>query len=44
MNCPGRDRHDRGPRTQCLQGLLAHADKTAAEIRADGFFITGDLA
>jgi malonyl-CoA/methylmalonyl-CoA synthetase len=39
----GRDRRHRGPGTQCLQRLLAHAGKTAQEFTADGWFKTGDV-
>jgi malonyl-CoA/methylmalonyl-CoA synthetase len=39
----GRDRHDRGQGPQRLQGYWRMPEKTAAEFRADGFFITGDL-
>jgi malonyl-CoA/methylmalonyl-CoA synthetase len=38
-----RDRPDRGARANVFKGYWQMPEKTAAELREDGFFITGDL-
>ena len=39
----GQHRYDRSPRAECLCRILGHGGKNAADLRANGFFITGDL-
>jgi malonyl-CoA/methylmalonyl-CoA synthetase len=39
----GRDRPDRGAGPNVFKGYWQMPEKTAAELREDGFFITGDL-
>ena len=38
-----RDRHDRGQGPNVFKGYWRMPEKTKAEFRDDGFFITGDL-